>query len=143
MSPGPISQFNSLTPIQPELRGPVPFRHNRWPYQCIAGSGCLAVHLHQRGNGGFISVSNVIRKYEGVRATLTNCYFAAYAPNAVFASGSYTLTNTAGNTFTFFLNAANANIIGQPIPPFAWTITGPMGYFCQHHGHKPKCRFRN
>ena len=76
---------------------------------------------------GFTSVSNVIRKYEGRYVTLTNVYFAT--PGINFASGTYIITNLAGVGFRVFLNAANVNLIGQPIPIFARTISGPMAYF--------------
>jgi len=46
-----------------------------------------------------------------------------------FVSGTYTLTNLNGDKFAYFLNAADINIIGQPIPPFAATLTGIMGYY--------------
>lgn len=125
---GPISQFNSLlqfnlTSTDPSQSVTVVGHTNVLPTPVVLP------FTFTNGSGGFISVSNVIRRYQSARVTLTNCYFQAFTPGAVFASGSYTLTNTAGNTFTFFLNAANVNIIGQPVPPFAWTITGPMGYF--------------
>src|SRR5439155_9401662 len=34
-----------------------------------------------------------------------------------------------GSTFRLFMNAAMRNLDGQPIPPFAWTVSGPMSYF--------------
>jgi hypothetical protein len=81
------------------------------------------------GNGAFVSVSNVIRHYEGLLVTLTNVYFPAYAVGTNFASGNYIMTNAGGGGFTFFLNSANTNIIGQPVPQFARTVTGPMAFF--------------
>jgi hypothetical protein len=78
---------------------------------------------------GFVSVSNVIRHYEGLLVTLTNVYFPGANVGGNFASGTYYITNLNGGSFSFFLNAANVNIIGQPIPQFARTVTGPMGYF--------------
>jgi hypothetical protein len=76
---------------------------------------------------GFVSVSNVIRKYEGRYVTLTNVYFAT--PGGNFASGTYIITNLNGDSFRVFLNAANVNVIGQPIPQFARAVSGPMSYF--------------
>ena len=78
---------------------------------------------------GFVSVSNVIRHYEGLLVTLTNVYFPGASVGGNFASGNLIMTNLSGGGFTFFLNAANVNIIGQPVPQFARTVTGPMGYF--------------
>ena len=71
----------------------------------------------------------MIRHYEGLLVTLTNVYFPGASVGGNFASGNLIMTNLSGGGFTFFLNAANVNIIGQPVPQFARTVTGPMGYF--------------
>jgi hypothetical protein len=78
---------------------------------------------------GFVSVSNVIRHYEGLLVTLTNCYFPANYVGANFTGATYVMTNASGGSFRLFLNSANTNVIGQPIPQFARTVTGPMVYF--------------
>jgi hypothetical protein len=125
---GPLGNFNSLLQFNLSASDPshivtIVGHTNTLPTPTVLP------FTFTNGAAPFISVSNVIRKYEGKLVTLTNCYFAAYAPGATFVSGNYILTNLAGNTFTMFLNSANSHLIGQPIPPFAWTITGPMGYF--------------
>ena len=81
------------------------------------------------GSGAFVSVSNVIRHYEGLLVTLTNVYFPGNVVGSNFISTTYIITNAGGGGFSFFLNSANTNIIGQPIPQFARTVTGPMGFF--------------
>jgi hypothetical protein len=40
-----------------------------------------------------------------------------------------TITNQAGEPFTLRVDSRVGNIIGKPIPRFAWTVTGPMGFF--------------
>jgi hypothetical protein len=62
--------------------------------------------------------------------TFTNVYFPAADGVAAFAAGStYTMTNTSGETMRLFFNAAMHNLDGVVIPPFAWTISAPMGVF--------------
>ena len=90
------------------------------------------------GSGAFVSVSNVIRHYEGLLVTLTNVYFPGNAVGTNFASGNYVMTNASGGGFVLFLNAANTNIIGKPVPQFARTVTGPMGYFNGTDDCKPQ-----
>src|SRR4029450_9354850 len=47
-----------------------------------------------------------------------------------FASGAnYVLTNTSGDHFTLRVDARVGEIIGQPIPAFAWRITAPRGFY--------------
>jgi hypothetical protein len=75
-------------------------------------------------------VSNVIRKYVSARITLPNVYFAD--PSVNFASGQLTetVTNTSGDSFRVFFNAAVTPVVaGQPIPRGAVSVTGPMSYF--------------
>ena len=76
---------------------------------------------------GFVSVSNVIRHYEGLLVTLTNVYFPGYSLGTNFASGTYIITNASGGGFSFFLNSANTNIIGLPVSQFAQNGHRPDG----------------
>jgi Immunoglobulin domain len=75
-------------------------------------------------------VGNAIRLYQSSVVTFTNVWFPAGYTNGTFSAGStYLMTNSAGEEFKLFLNAALTNWNGVPIPQFAWTISGPLGYF--------------
>jgi hypothetical protein len=65
---------------------------------------------------------------EGSVVVMTNLYFEAYTPTAVFASGgTYTITNTSGQTFTVYVSDQDTNFIpGQKIPQFAYSIAAPL-----------------
>jgi hypothetical protein len=125
---GPVSQFNSLlefnlSTADPSTSVTVTGHTNTLPAPVVLPFSFT------NGSGAFISVSNVIRKYESRYVALTNVYFPGSSVGGNFASGNYILTNLNGESFTFFLNAANVNIIGQPIPQFASKISGAMGYY--------------
>lgn len=124
---GPLGNFNSL--LQFNLTGSDPSQS----FTIVGHTNTLPAPVvlpFSFTNGvGFVSVSNVIRKYEGRLVTLTNVYFSNYALGANFSSGNTVLTNLGGERFVMFLNGANVNLIGKPIPQFAAKITGPMSYF--------------
>jgi hypothetical protein len=125
---GPLSQFNSLLEFNLSTSDTstsvtVTGHTNSLP------SPLVLPFSFTNGSGAFVSVSNVIRHYEGLLVTLTNVYFPGNNVGTNFASGNYVMTNASGGGFTFFLNAANVNIIGQPVPQFARTVTGPMAFF--------------
>jgi hypothetical protein len=65
---------------------------------------------------------------EGSVVMITNVYFEAYTPGAVFASGTdYTITNNTGETYTVFVSDQDTNFVtGKPIPQFATSIAGPL-----------------
>lgn len=124
---GPLGTFNSmlqfsLNSTDPSQRLTVTGHTNTLPAPVVLPFSFT--------NGvGYVSVSNVIRHYEGLLVTLTNCYFPANNVGANFSGTTYVMTNASGGGFRLFLNAANTNVIGQPIPQFARTVTGPMVYF--------------
>jgi hypothetical protein len=125
---GPLGQFNSLLQFSLSASDPstsvtVTGHTNSLPAPVVLPFSFT------NGSGAFVSVSNVIRHYEGLLVTLTNVYFPGNAVGTNFASGNYVMTNASGGGFVLFLNAANTNIIGKPVPQFARTVTGPMGYF--------------
>ena len=79
---------------------------------------------------GYGGVSNVIRKYVSALVTFNGVFIAD--ANATFPSGQLTetITNTSGDNFRMFFNAAVTPVVtGQPIPPGAVSVTGPMSYF--------------
>lgn len=125
---GPLNKFNSLLELSLSVSDPstiliVTGHTNSLPAPVVLPFGFT------NGSGAFVSVSNVIRHYEGLLVILTNVYFPGASVGTAFASGSYVMTNVSGGGFVFFLNSANTNIIGKPIPQFARTVTGPMSYF--------------
>ncbi len=71
---------------------------------------------------------NIATNVEGSVVVLTNLYFEAYKPGAVFASGTdYVVTNAAGQSYTVFVSDQDTNYVtGQPIPQFAYSIAGPL-----------------
>jgi hypothetical protein len=71
---------------------------------------------------------SIATNVEGSVVVLTNLYFEAYTPTAVFASGTdYVVTNAAGQTYTVFVSDQDTNYVtGHPIPQFAYSIAGPL-----------------
>ena len=65
---------------------------------------------------------------EGSVVVITNLYFEAYAPGAVFEAGiDYIITNNTGESYTVFVSDEDTNYVtGKPIPPFATSIAGPL-----------------
>jgi hypothetical protein len=65
---------------------------------------------------------------EGSVVVITNLYFEAYSPGAVFVSGTdYTVTNNTGETYTLFVSDEDTNYVtGKPIPRFADSVAGPL-----------------
>ena len=73
--------------------------------------------------------------YQGSLSTFTNAYFAPNAAGATagtnFASeGTYEFTNSSGQSFFIYTGESDGpDVIGQPIPSFAYSITGPYDQF--------------
>src|SRR5262249_36117371 len=80
-------------------------------------------------------LSNVMVRIVNSVVTFTNVYFPNFDGTAVFTSAllgatpAPVITNADGGTFRIFANSAMTNLNGNVIPYFAYTITGPMGYF--------------
>jgi hypothetical protein len=126
---GPLGQFNSLLELNLTSADPA---HSL----VINSSGNLlppgqVLPLSFTNGVGFGGVGESIRKFQGLVVTFTNVYFPlGFAGTNVFAGGvNYTMTNQAGETFAFRVDSRVFDIIGQSIPSFAWTVTGPMGFF--------------
>ena len=124
---GPISQFNSLLEFNLNSADASTVLTVTGHTNTIPTPYTLPLTFTNGTSYG--TVSNLMHKYVGSLVTFTNVYFPAASVGGNFASGTYTLTNLNGDTFAFFLNAADINIIGKPIPAFASSITGIMGYF--------------
>jgi hypothetical protein len=73
--------------------------------------------------------------YQGSLGTFTNAYFAPNAAGATagtnFASeGTYEFTNNSGQSYFIYTGESDGpDVIGQPIPKFAYSITGPFDQF--------------
>jgi hypothetical protein len=67
--------------------------------------------------------------YQGRLAVFTNCYFET--PGATFAGdASYVLTNKAGLSYEIFISqSAGPDLIGTPVPAFAYSVTGVYDQF--------------
>lgn len=125
---GPLGQFNSLLELNMTSADPaqtvVTNSHNNL---IPAGYVLPLTFTNGVGYGG---VSNVIHRFQGRYITLTNIYFPDGFAGANFAAGAtYIMTNATGDQFKFFMNSAMKNLDGLPIPPFAWTVSGPMSFF--------------
>jgi hypothetical protein len=125
---GPLGQFNSLLELNLSASDPahtiVTNSHNN-----PLPSG-VVLPFSFTNSPAYGGVSNAIRLYEGAVVTLTNVYFPAAATNGAFVSGAnYIMTNRAGEGFFLRVDSRIGDIIGQPVPAFAWRVTGPMSFF--------------
>ena len=125
---GPLGQFNSLIELNlttaDGAHSVVTNSHNN-----LIPPG-VVLPLTFTNGVGYGGVSNVVHRFEGAYVTFTNVYFPDGFAGANFAAGgTYIMTNQFGDKFRLFMNAAMKNLDGLPIPPFAWTVSGPMGYF--------------
>lgn len=116
---GPLSHYNGLLEMSLSATNP--------DHSVLAlGSGPLPTPLPLT----FASAANVpyMEAREGSLVVVSNVFLGA--TNGYFtASGQITLTNLAGQTFTLFINASETDIIGQPVPAFASSITGVLGQY--------------
>jgi hypothetical protein len=67
--------------------------------------------------------------YQGSLGTFTNVYFVN--AGATFENeGSYEVTNSAGQSYDIYVGESDGpDVIGQTIPSFAYSITGPYDQF--------------
>jgi hypothetical protein len=66
---------------------------------------------------------------EGSVVVITNLYFEAYTPGALFnpSASPYTITNNSGEMYSVYLSGQDTNYVtGKPIPAFATSIAGPL-----------------
>jgi hypothetical protein len=123
---GPLGQFNSLLELNLSASDPA--------HQVVTNSignllppGQVLPFSFTNGTG-FGGVGESIRRFQSLVVTLTNVYFVN--AGGTFSGGqNFVMTNRAGETFAFRVDSRVFDIIGKPIPPFAWTVTGPMGFF--------------
>lgn len=123
---GPLGQFNSLLEMNLTTSDPAHSIATNSSGNLLPPGQVLPFSFT---NGvGFGGVGESIRKFQGAVVTLTNVYFANVG--GTFAGGlNYVTTNQAGETFSIRVDARVFDIIGQPIPEFAWKVTGPMAFF--------------
>jgi hypothetical protein len=125
---GPLGQFNSLLELNMTTADPAQTVVTNSTNNLIPPG--IVLPLTFTNGVGYGGVSNVIHRFQGAYVTLTNIYFPDGFTGANFAAGStYIMTNSSGDRFKFFMNAAMKNLDGLPIPPFAWTVSGPMSFF--------------
>jgi len=123
---GPLGQFNSLLELNLTSSDPTHGIVTNSSGNLLPPGQVLPFSFT---NGvGFGGVGESIRKFQGLVVTLTNVYFVN--AGGTFGSGqNYVMTNRAGETFSFRVDSRVSDIIGKPIPQFAWTVTGPMAFF--------------
>ena len=67
--------------------------------------------------------------YQGKLGIFTNCYFTTPGTN-IAGEATLTVTNLAGQSYELFISqSAGPDLIGQPIPTFAYSITGEYDQF--------------
>jgi hypothetical protein len=71
--------------------------------------------------------------YEGSLVVVSNVYFQRGGATNFVGGGTLVLTNLLGQTMQFFCDARLADIIGQPVPVFASSITGYISQFQLNH----------
>ncbi len=64
---------------------------------------------------------------EGRFVMLTNVFFPSSGGN--FASGNIIVTNQSGMPLIVYISAQCTNVIGQPMPRFAWSVSGPLAQY--------------
>jgi hypothetical protein len=126
---GPLGQFNSL--LELNLISSDPAHSVVTNSQGNALPAGIVLPFSFTNSPSFGGAGEAIRLFQGSVVTLTNVFFPdGFAGTNVFASGqNYVVTNAQGETFAIRVDSRVFDIIGQPIPQFAWTITGPMGFF--------------
>lgn len=123
---GPLGQFNSLLELNLTAADPA--------HSVITNSSgnplppAIALPFSFTNSP---SASNAIRFYQGALVTLTNVYFpTGFSGSNNFGSGvNVIVTNAAGETFNVRVDARVGDIIGRRVPPYGWTVTGPMAFF--------------
>lgn len=123
---GPLGQFNSLLELNLTATDPA--------HSVVTNSSgnplppAVALPFSFTNNP---SASNAIRFYQGALVTLTNVYFPpGFTGTNNFGSGvNVIVTNAAGETFPVRVDSRVGDIIGRRVPPYGWTVTGPMGFF--------------
>jgi hypothetical protein len=125
---GPLGQFNSLLELNLSSADPSHVVVTNSSNNPVPAGVVLPFNF--TNSVAYGGISNAIRLYESAVVTFTNVYFPAGFTNGTFASGvNYLMTNLNGDTFVFRVDARVFDIIGQPIPQFAWSVSGPMSFF--------------
>ncbi len=70
-------------------------------------------------------LNSVQQNVEGSVVTLSNVYFTA---TGTFGSQAdfYDITNSTGTEFQIFVSYEDTNFYGEPVPPYAESVTGPL-----------------
>jgi len=122
---GPLGQFNSLLELNLTSADPAHSVVTNSTGNPLPAAAVLPFSFTNTP-----SASNAFRFYQGALVTLTNVYFPpGFAGTNDFKSANVVVTNAAGETFAVRVDSRIGDIIGRRIPPYGWTVTGPMGCF--------------
>ena len=123
---GPLGQFNSLLELNLSAADPANSVLTNSSGNPLPAAVALPFSFTNNPSG-----SNAIRFYQGALVTLTNVYFPpGFSGTNNFGSGvNVVVTNAAGETFNVRIDSRVGDIIGQRVPPYGWTVTGPMSFF--------------
>lgn len=122
---GPLGQFNSLLELNLTTADPAHSIITNSSGNPLPAAAALPFSFTNSP-----SASNAFRFYQGALVTLTNVYFpTGFAGTNDFKSANVVVTNAAGETFAVRVDSRVGDIIGRRVPPYGWTVTGPMGYF--------------
>ena len=126
---GPLGQFNSLLELNLTSSDPAHSVVTNSHGNLLPAGVVLPFSF--TNSTAFGGPGEAIRLYQGRVVTFTNVYFPdGFAGTNMFAGNrNYTMTNALGEAFPFRVDSRVFDIIGKPIPSFAWTVTGPMGFF--------------
>ena len=120
---GPISQFNGVLECNLNSANPTHVAANLGPsgYTIPAKTFSFAFSNN---------VALMETNYEGSLVVVPNVFIQNGGSGSNFVSGaSLQMTNGSGQTFTLFIDSRLGDIIGQPIPAGATTVTGYMAQF--------------
>jgi len=123
---GPLGQFNSLLELNLTSADPAHSVITNSSGNPLPAAAALPFSFTNSP-----SASNAIRFYQSALVTLTNVYFPqGFSGANNFGSGvNVVVTNIEGATFNVRVDSRVFDIIGRRVPPYGWTVTGPMGFF--------------
>jgi len=123
---GPLGQFNSLLELNLTAADPAHSVITNSSGNPLPAAAALPFSFTNSP-----SASNAIRFYQSALVTLTNVYFPpGFTGTNNFGSGvNVVVTNAAGETLNVRIDSRVGDIIGRRVPPYGWTVTGPMGFF--------------
>lgn len=120
---GTLSSFNNSLELQCNALNPYQF------YRVLSNNPALLpapyVFYPPVTNNAGLMETNV----EGRFVMMTNVFFPTDGTALFGAGANVIVTNQAGVPFTVFVSSQCAELIGQPMPRFAWSVLGAMSQF--------------